>query len=796
MEAHYDHPAHPASRTLHECRSHIISILTTACNVTKRTSISRSSGAGTVALHKRTIVKTLFRTRFGATLLIALTVVGCADDATRPEVSPTLTPTVASPFSLVLIDDLPDAFRSTATTIRVGDTPTAMILDPGSSRYGFIVPQVDAGPATVTLAHEGTGVEIPFQVTGPGYVGGSPQAATERMSAQMDSALTSLSYISMRLTPQDTAANQLIAALQEILAETQGQLNNLDEDGRAALAAFFAAHPDAYDLMLTQTVSALQSLEPIRTAFGPAPEPTPQASMTRSFNVIPGLGTADRFDTAGSFIAHCTSRLHEHTVLDGLDIAIAVADMASSVLLMVPGGAAAYPVLQGVFATGSIVIQLRLAYIRYDAFLPVQQGAHLVVQPYQVTPGSSVSVRAFVQRTSPLQAVGSAANTVAQSILRENADLTTKAARLRARNHGLFAGAVTLGIAAIEQLLDRGDLQLTRRSGLTQLYFSGLPVSYEPSFALGAWADPGKVLWSTLEVPEGSANGVIGMYFHVPSRAAECSIEVGKSDWRIGRNAFQVAQESAGLQVESGPDTLTLRQNSSASAPLTVRNHSRNPLHGFRIRAGTLTDTVFTPFVAPSGVGVRAYTYNSSVGAGGLAQVFLSVSATSAAAVGSFSVPITVEAEGAAPVLHAVQVTVNSQVDGIVVNSKESYVGLWDHGWEDGDSVRIELNGRVVDEAFFIRNSLTELPVEYNVGRNVLRITALNEGLSSPNTAGLMFRDIVEGRSSQTYNLRTGEVVSIVITYDPAMVTQPTLAPARPTYSADIEGDPGNHLSR
>ncbi|GAA6622983.1 hypothetical protein [Scytonema sp. NUACC26] len=64
-------------------------------------------------------------------------------------------------------------------------------------------------------------------------------------------------------------------------------------------------------------------------------------------------------------------------------------------------------------------------------------------------------------------------------------------------------------------------------------------------------------------------------------------------------------------------------------------------------------------------------------------------------------------------------------------------IRFFDEGVEDGDLIKVELNGKVIQAALLLSNEGTDVNVTLEPGFNLLKITALNEGSIQPNTAAL-----------------------------------------------------------
>jgi hypothetical protein len=84
-----------------------------------------------------------------------------------------------------------------------------------------------------------------------------------------------------------------------------------------------------------------------------------------------------------------------------------------------------------------------------------------------------------------------------------------------------------------------------------------------------------------------------------------------------------------------------------------------------------------------------------------------------------------------------------------------------DFGLEDGDRIKIYLNGEVVQESVTLKNRFYFININLKEGFNTISIKALNQGYAGPNTAAL---EIYDGKGilmiAHTWNISTGQVVS------------------------------------
>lgn len=89
---------------------------------------------------------------------------------------------------------------------------------------------------------------------------------------------------------------------------------------------------------------------------------------------------------------------------------------------------------------------------------------------------------------------------------------------------------------------------------------------------------------------------------------------------------------------------------------------------------------------------------------------------------------------------------------------------LRDFGVEDGDNINIVISqfGRSIFETdLSLLNAGTDFEINLRPGVASIVITAIDEGAISPNTAEITLQNVVEGESTQTYSLATGETATL-----------------------------------
>lgn len=105
----------------------------------------------------------------------------------------------------------------------------------------------------------------------------------------------------------------------------------------------------------------------------------------------------------------------------------------------------------------------------------------------------------------------------------------------------------------------------------------------------------------------------------------------------------------------------------------------------------------------------------------------------------------------------------------VTVNQRRFTFTVWDDAYEDGDRIRLYLNGQVLEAAvdLTLKNAGTRLTVDLQPGINRLRFLALNTGESPPNTFALKVDAdlLISGSASQvSRGLEVGESDTLTVT--------------------------------
>ncbi len=87
-----------------------------------------------------------------------------------------------------------------------------------------------------------------------------------------------------------------------------------------------------------------------------------------------------------------------------------------------------------------------------------------------------------------------------------------------------------------------------------------------------------------------------------------------------------------------------------------------------------------------------------------------------------------------------------------------------DHQYEDGDLVRVWLDGKVIVDQIYLRNVFQGFTINLKQGFNKLEIEALNQGSSGPNTAEFkVMNPKGEIVSQNIWNLASGVKATMVV---------------------------------
>lgn len=105
------------------------------------------------------------------------------------------------------------------------------------------------------------------------------------------------------------------------------------------------------------------------------------------------------------------------------------------------------------------------------------------------------------------------------------------------------------------------------------------------------------------------------------------------------------------------------------------------------------------------------------------------------------------------------------QYFGVVeTESDHAIVQYRDFGEEDGDLIRVSLNGDIVEYRITLRNHFKGLKLKLQKGKNTIEFLAINEGYLVPNTAHFRVRDEMGAvLASNHWNLSKGVKAYITV---------------------------------
>lgn len=104
----------------------------------------------------------------------------------------------------------------------------------------------------------------------------------------------------------------------------------------------------------------------------------------------------------------------------------------------------------------------------------------------------------------------------------------------------------------------------------------------------------------------------------------------------------------------------------------------------------------------------------------------------------------------------------SNQTLGINWHSEKMKIELWDAAIIDGDSISIFLNDKIILENYEIKSAKKNIEIAVEDGVNYVKILALNEGQSPPNTVNFILSDNQQTHPITT-NLKKGESTQVKI---------------------------------
>jgi len=110
---------------------------------------------------------------------------------------------------------------------------------------------------------------------------------------------------------------------------------------------------------------------------------------------------------------------------------------------------------------------------------------------------------------------------------------------------------------------------------------------------------------------------------------------------------------------------------------------------------------------------------------------------------------------------------IDQDLGSIRTNSKSINIICRDYQYPDGDRVTIYVNDQPVVVNLTLKQNYQSFSLPLDVGINKVKIVALNQGSSGPNTAGFkIYNDTGELISSNEWNLATGAKATMIVAKD------------------------------
>jgi len=110
---------------------------------------------------------------------------------------------------------------------------------------------------------------------------------------------------------------------------------------------------------------------------------------------------------------------------------------------------------------------------------------------------------------------------------------------------------------------------------------------------------------------------------------------------------------------------------------------------------------------------------------------------------------------------------IDQDLGSIRTNSKNINIICRDYQYPDGDRVTIYVNDVPVVVNLTLKQNYQSFSLPLDVGINKVKIVALNQGSSGPNTAGFkIYNDTGELISSNEWNLATGAKATMIVAKD------------------------------
>lgn len=96
------------------------------------------------------------------------------------------------------------------------------------------------------------------------------------------------------------------------------------------------------------------------------------------------------------------------------------------------------------------------------------------------------------------------------------------------------------------------------------------------------------------------------------------------------------------------------------------------------------------------------------------------------------------------------------------IKNSEIVLTIFDHDKEDGDQISLHLNGKELLPSIILESRKKDYKIHLKNETNIIKIKALNEGYSAPNTGTLIFKENNVEMVLKSY-LRIGESAEIIV---------------------------------
>lgn len=690
--------------------------------------------------------------------LFFITTAGCGGDGTGADTPLRITPGAARPYAVVQVEGLPAEYAASAELeITVGGQRSVLVYDAGQKAHHFAVPALAPGRVKVEIPAVRAGepaLSGSLDVQAPEYRGGTPDAAVQEMGLVLDSLQVSAAFAMRALSP--TADSALYGRLEtslELAEDLQTAVKSLSPSARATVAAIYTEHAaelDSLTEMIARGAAQLDSLPPTGATVR-----MPYASAPVAADVL---------------VRRCQARMELIRGMARMEERLKNIALLVNVTLLIVAPEA-FPVVA--LLTAKLLMAFDIA-VMMNNLIPdlfEEKGLRLQVNPARIKhDGGTGDMSAVVRRRASGEVLSAGAGIVgglvapfeAYQRLTELRELT----RLDFVAQGLKAIGKDEFVDHLLELMDHAVAEYVGRAvgGETPVSFNGIQFTQGLS---GRWEFTGTAgSFSRGLRTVGQVQGVETVQLAASLGSGEgCVAQTAGATPTVGLNGFEIAS-SASLKFDAGT-TVSVAAGGSATLAVAIRNVGGDTARGITYR---LADPATGAWTAPAWLQVQLTAGPATLLPLASDQVRLSVSAGVDAPERSLVVPVAAVLNGRIVTVTTVIVQVEPQLSDVVVNSQQSQIRLWDHGQQDGDLVTVTLNGSPVATGHSLTNAGTVFAVQYRRGRNVLIIHALNEGSLPPNTASLGLSNVVRGVSTQAYELPTGGVVQLSITYDPNAV--------------------------